>query len=971
MPHRPDSPLKLVRCTIVLAAIAMALLGWTTSSAQAGSYQVTQCHRGTGAGLDSWQWFGDGWWVHDECTNSVGVRGLGIAGRMAGWQTPTLPTGLTIDSVSFISESKNGAGVGTYGLTCVNTLIPCTGNGSIVSLDANPSSVTESKTVVAPGSKAFSLLQTSGGGTISSHAHILAHNFAFTMNDSVAPGVARTGGSLTADGSWNRGTRSVGFSVTDTQSGGASMLMTFDNALGHPLATTRNAACNYRRFMPCPTSFNDLASVNTTSLSDGSHTVHLFGYDAGGNVAIGGSGLTFSTKIDNTPPGLPGPLTIPVTGQNGWTNINDFDINWVASGESLETATQSGVAKVWFDIGPTQPGQADPPAVAVPVGGSAGSIAATRTTLSNISVPTKGAWTLDLWTEDAAGNASPKRDASLKFDPTVPDKAAGIANGWIGKAELLAGAEQRWIRPRNANEIPSMICGYSFSIDQLPFTDPGPIPTYFGDRTSLLLPPNISEGHNFAHFRAVTCSGTPAAAIEHTAVDVDLTDPTVTVDGVPKTGWTRVLPSLFISATDELSGMTPAPELDPDYRHGAFVEYAFGSEPFHAARGGTADVAIPSNAPDGHQTVRIRATDLSGNTASTPPVRFSLDRTGPSGYIRANDPRRPRLIRVEVADAHAGVMRGTIQVAPAIGGEFSDLATDFSAGELVSTFPELTLPSGEYRVRAVVHDGAGNSSIVDRGLNGEPVRILSPMRIPTRVQLRVLSSQLMCNGRVARTCKKQCARGRKCRRGTIRGRRQTLESDDAVVGFGNPASLSGSLTRGDGSPIPDARISFVAHRAGQPEHHLGATLSGSDGSFRFHFLAETSTTVRAEYAGTEIESTSNDSATVRVPARVGIRLSHRRIRTRRWLKFTGRVIAPAGVKTSGILVQFQFRNGNRWQAGPFLVRTDSTGAFKARYQFKSVGTHPIRVRFRVTVPTQADWPYATGASVPRSVIVLP
>ncbi|MFY9469841.1 MAG: hypothetical protein WAP37_06980, partial [Solirubrobacterales bacterium] len=726
-------------------ALSLAMPG----QAGAGTYQITQCHRGTGAGLDNWRWYSDIWYAHNECVNSVGIRGLNLAGRQAGWQTPLLPSGLAIDRVSFMSESKNGYGVGTFGLLCVNTQLPCAGNGAVALLDQDPNATSESKTVVAPGSAAFELRQASGGAPVVTSAHILAFNFTFTISDSVAPAAQKTGGSLATDGRWNRGTRTADYLVSDGQGGGSSMYVTFDGNFTHPMAVSQSAACDYRRFSPCPATFNGSASVNTASLADGTHTIHLFGYDAGGNVANPGAGLVYAFKVDNSAPDQPGPIGFAVTGQNGWTRQNDFDLSWAATGESAETASQSGLETVWIDLDPTGAGEVNPDPVAVPVGGSSDGVSATDRSLANVSVPGKGAWRATVWTEDRAGNVSAKRDAELRFDPTVPDKAEGIANGWIGRAKLIAGRAQNWLRPRNHRDVASGICGYATAVDRVADTIPAPIQNLVGDETIMPLPASIPEGRSYAHLRAVSCAGVPAAETEHVAVDVDLTDPGLAIAGLPQAPWTREIPAISLALTDSLSGTAPAPPNKP-LGEGAFIRYSVDDGPEQVARGAAASVDFAPGLADGVHVLNAEGSDVAGNTVRRPPVEIGIDRTAPDGHFLEPTAADPTLLRVRASDAHAGVASGTIEFAPEGSNHYTALSTELNGGELIASFPDAAAPDGIYKLRAVVIDRAGNTATLGTAADGRPVRVTNPLRRPVRISLGIETPARLCKRRTRR-----------------------------------------------------------------------------------------------------------------------------------------------------------------------------------------------------------------------------
>ena len=53
-----------------------------------------------------------------------------------------------------------------------------------------------------------------------------------------------------------------------------------------------------------------------------------------------------------------------------------------------------------------------------------------------------------------------------------------------------------------------------------------------------------------------------------------------------------------------------------------------------------------------------------------------------------------------------------------------------------------------------------------------------------------------------------------------------------------------------------------------------------------------------------------------------------------------------------------------------LGHTNQRGRFRISYRFRRI-SRPTRIYFRILVPAEGGWPYATGASRPRTAFVRP
>jgi hypothetical protein len=235
-----------------------------------------------------------------------------------------------------------------------------------------------------------------------------------TVEDSFAPiEVGFFGGDLLAGG-WRRGTESAAATATDDQAGVQFGETFLDGA--------RVAGSEYpceqvyvegewraTRMRPCLTTVSAQHAVTTTAFSDGPHTLVHCATDYSGNRTCS-DGRT--VLIDNNPPAHP--RSPHLADGDGWRRENDFDLGW----ENPDQGQASPIAGAsWRIVGPG--------------GYDSGARFATgrgRTSLNDLHVPGAGAYSLQLWLRDEAGNEAPSTAVTvpLRFDDVRPDVAFSV-----------------------------------------------------------------------------------------------------------------------------------------------------------------------------------------------------------------------------------------------------------------------------------------------------------------------------------------------------------------------------------------------------------------------------------------------------------------------------------------------------------------------------------------------------------------
>lgn len=231
-----------------------------------------------------------------------------------------------------------------------------------------------------------------------------------TVDDGVAPGAWITGGDLT-DGGWRRGGQFVAFAGSDAGSGVRYGETSLDGArvglAEYPCAAASiEGEWRATRMRPCLTDVSGTQSIDTTRFSDGNHTLRHCATDFAGNASCAAER---TVGIDNNPP--TNPRNLALAGGEGWRRVDDFDLSWANP-----------------DQGPASPIWGAYWRIAGPAGYDSGVQFAAGldvAAIADLNVPAPGAYTLQLWLRDEAGNSSVANavEVPLRFDDVPPSAA--------------------------------------------------------------------------------------------------------------------------------------------------------------------------------------------------------------------------------------------------------------------------------------------------------------------------------------------------------------------------------------------------------------------------------------------------------------------------------------------------------------------------------------------------------------------
>lgn len=358
-------------------------------------------------------------------------------------------------------------------------------------------------------------------------------------------------------------------------------------------------------------------------------------------------------------------------------------------------------------------------------------------------------------------------------------------------------------------------------------------------------------------------------------------------------------------------------------------------------------VAVPGA---GQWTVAMWRKDAAGNAdpaTASDQLTLRYDPEPPQLAFDASPSSDPTLVTAPVADKVSGVADGSIEISQAGSSTWSALPTTVEGGKLVARINDAGMAAGQYSLRARATDQAHNEASTTTRADGQPMTVTLPLRITSRLEAGVLRK------RVVRKLV-----GRKGHRHKVR-RRVTVLSPSGMVRLGKGIVLGGRLANGDGEGIAGAEIQVLALVEGAAEQLVGVVHTDNLGGFTYNANGSTSRTLRFAYAGTSLILPADAKVGLKVPAASTLTVSRRRVVNGQSVVFSGRV-RSLPLPATGKLIQVEVLLSGGWQTFR-TVRTDAGGRWRMPYRFdRTVGVQWYR--FRVELPTEAGYPFATGAS---------
>lgn len=348
--------------------------------------------------------------------------------------------------------------------------------------------------------------------------------------------------------------------------------------------------------------------------------------------------------------------------------------------------------------------------------------------------------------------------------------------------------------------------------------------------------------------------------------------------------------------------------------------------------------------------LRDEAGNQNPDTAMTSVLRF--DDSPPVARFRPTDPTDPTRVRVASTDGPSGVASAAIELQRRGESTWRTLDVQMEEGGFAASLDDVNLPDGAYALRARAVDRAGNERSTASFDDGKPAELSLPVRIKTR----------LAAGKAKRVPSR-----RRSKSGKRRYRTKLITRPE--VGYGSVTRLQGRLTTPGGNPVTrtDVQVSEQLQVPGAAPRPIGTVTTSHTGRFSFKVAKGPSRIVSFRYAGTRTVRADVADVAVRVRASTSFTVSRRSVVNGQAVTFSGR-LRGANVPAEGKLVALQARSRGRWR--PFATTRASPQNGRWTYAYRFDGTRgKVRYRFRARVLREATYPFTTGTSGTRRVLV--
>jgi hypothetical protein len=434
----------------------------------------------------------------------------------------------------------------------------------------------------------------------------------------------------------------------------------------------------------------------------------------------------------------------------------------------------------------------------------------------------------------------------------------------------------------------------------------------------------------------------------------DFEDPEVEVGGtLLGGGWLRGTHTLAVSASDvgsgvgALSATLPSglvAEADPACG-GQLADSAAFSRLAACPSGGTLTTSVDTaSAPwaNGSNTLAICAVDAGTNRTCDEGV-VQVDNEHPKlAFLDALNPDDPELIQVEADDPHSGVAQGIISYRAVGATDWTPLLTQRNTGALTARVDSASEPPGEYEFMVEATDVAGNEASTTLREDGTPMRLSFPLRSGVDLEARLKPGG---------------------------GAVQNLE-------YGEASRAAGRLTTAAGEPMAGEEV-VVDEYFGEGaliDHRIRTVVTDENGRWSSKLPAGPSRSVTATYGGDQRYLDASE-AVGRLSVQTGARFatSRARVPEGKKLTFEGRVGRKgARIPSRGKLIQLQYHDptSKRWFTVRNAFYTDSRGHYRFGYKFGRHYLEDVKIRFRLRVMPESNWPYKPVNTRARRVIVV-
>jgi hypothetical protein len=320
-------------------------------------------------------------------------------------------------------------------------------------------------------------------------------------------------------------------------------------------------------------------------------------------------------------------------------------------------------------------------------------------------------------------------------------------------------------------------------------------------------------------------------------------------------------------------------------------------------------------------------------------LRLDLDPPQLSFLPRvSSDPAR---VRLNVADEDSGLASATIEARRRGDVTWHSLSVEPADGGLTALLDDDKLPAGSYEVRGHAVDAVGNERTIALG-NSD--RIQLPVRQGTKIAAGVLGPQSK-------------------RRGSAR-----LNSRPSMR-YGARPQIVGRVAdaTGLGRSNVDVQVDERSVIPGAPWRKLTTVRTDGTGAFRYAAPRGIARTVRFRYEGTPTSRPATSEVQLRVRAASTLEPSRRALYNGDSVVLRGRLLGRP-IPSTGKLVTVQAWTSRGWLTFGTTRGRARDGKWSYRYTFTGTTT-TSRYRFRALISREESYPYVTGSSPTRAVVV--
>ncbi|MBS1893581.1 MAG: hypothetical protein JST59_19955 [Actinobacteria bacterium] len=338
---------------------------------------------------------------------------------------------------------------------------------------------------------------------------------------------------------------------------------------------------------------------------------------------------------------------------------------------------------------------------------------------------------------------------------------------------------------------------------------------------------------------------------------------------------------------------------------------AGGSECTTGETAGTAvsdldGIAVPA---PGEWELQMWRQDAAGNQQpenASIPVKLRFDPEPPQlGFepISAADPTR---VSLKATDPLSGVAGGEIALSRVGSGVWQTLPTTQEGEHLTTRIDDASLPAGEYELRGTASDHAGNLASTALMLDGEPMKVMLPLRTPMSLGAGILETRTTHH----------------------HGRHGKSRSVTALVShsqskYGKQVRLAGHLVDASGGPLGGAQVNVFSLPKEGAEAQIATLTTDPEGNFGYEVEADASEELRFAYAGDATHLPAEGRVALDVSGASSLEVDHRHVLNGRSVTFSGRVRGRP-LPATGKLVELQVQLSGKWQTFR-STRTESDG----------------------------------------------